>query len=124
MGVDDIFYDKTCDVYEVSKVVKDYTEVYEETIIYSQIPCDYYIATRGNVVNWQPDLWAREQDLVRKDLVIPWSVYDETKPIREGYYIKADEWDTYVIDQLDYYYLPDWTLECIYIRLNQKWNQL
>jgi len=116
----EIFYDKIASIYKSEVIRKKWTDVKVKTLLYENVKCDYYIATRGHVVNYQPDLGNRQQDLDRMDLVIPPSQYNESKPILQGYYVKI--WiDLYIIDSLDYYKMPDWTLECIYIRLNQKW---
>ncbi len=116
------FYDKTVDIWSVEIIRKKWADVKTKTVLYNDIVCDYYIATRWNVVNRQPDLWNREQDLDRIDLIIPASSYDETKVIKQGQYVTTKDWDSYIIDQLDYYYMPSGELESIYIRLNQKWN--
>ena len=118
----DIFYDKKATIYSVSYIEKDYTSVKEKTILYDNITCDYFIATRWNVVNRQPDLGNRQQDLERIDLIIPPEVYDVNKPIEQGMYVDTNEWDSYIIDQLEYYYMPSWELESVYLRLNQKWK--
>ena len=122
MWIMDTFYDKVVDIYSIEITKRRWADVKNKTLLYESIRCEYYIATRGNVVNWQPSLWDRQQDLDRIDLVIPWSEYDITKKIKAWYYIVTTEWDSYIIDQIDYYRMPDWTLESIYVRLNQKWK--
>ena len=117
----DLFYDKTANIYSVNIVSKRWSDIKEKVLLYENIKCDYYIATRWNVVNWQPNLWIREQDLDRIDMVIPWSEYDTAREIKQWHYVEIGT-DHYIIDQLDYYRMPDWVLESIYIRLNQKWK--
>lgn len=115
-----LFYDKRCDIYKIEQVMKIWTQIKEEILYYENVVCDYWIATRGNVVNRQPDLWEREQELLRIDLSIPWGEIDPSKPIDDGMFVKIwDKW--FIIDQHEYEYMPDGSLDNLYLRLNQRW---
>ncbi len=122
MDIMNTFYDKKVDIYSVNIVRKRWADVKDKVILYEQVKCEYYIATRWNVVNRQPNLWTRQLDLDRIDLVIPWSEYDITKPLKQWMYVDIGSWTQYIIDQLEPYLMPDGSIENIYIRLNQKWS--
>lgn len=124
------FYDKNCKVYRKVIVDKEWTQVPELSLLYDNLICDYYIAPRGNVINFIPEVEARNTEEDRFDCVIPGNVYDESNPIlkwdviqlyREWYL----EW-TYVIDQMSIYRMPDLRIENVYLRLNNTnlWKQL
>lgn len=115
------FYDKLATIQSYVVVDDRWFEKKVPSLLYKDIKCDYYIATRWNVVNRQQSLWSAEQDLDRLDLVIPWTEYDVTREIKQGMYAVISDWTRYRIDQLEYYRFPNWTLESIYLRLNQKW---
>jgi len=118
------FYDKLCDIFSVSVVDDEWTDVDVETLVYENLKCEYYIAPRWNVVNWQYSPWTREVDKDRLDLVIPWNVYDPSRKIEQWMFVTLrspfiNEGWKYMIDQVDYYSFPDWSLECLYVRINQ-----
>lgn len=120
----DSLFDKFCSISTFTTVNTRWTDIPVETILYDNIRCDYYLAPRWNVVNWLKTEAIREQDKDRMDLVISWDQYDPLKPILQWQIViiknqYLDEWWKYQIDQLDYYQMPDWSLENIYIRLNQ-----
>jgi len=118
----DKFYDKRANIYEVTIVRKLWADIKEKTLLYENVKCEYYIATRGNVVNYQQALGIREQDLDRIDFVLPWNEYDSNRVIKQWQYVETEDWSQYIIDQLEYYRMPDGTLESVYLRLNQKWK--
>jgi len=122
MDIMTTFYDKTADIYSINITNKRWSNVKQKKLLYNKIKCDYYIATRWNVVNFQSSLWEREQDLDRIDMVVPWINYDITKPILQWMFVVLGDNTEYIIDAIEYYRFPDWTLESIFIRLNQKWD--
>ena len=124
------FYDKTCSVYRKTIIDKDWTEIPQLSIIYENVMCDYYIAPRWNVVNFIPEVEARNTQEDRFDCVIPWDIYDVSNPIIKWDMVKlmsawVDE-GSYVIDQASIYKMPDWRIENVYLRLNNanKWKPL
>lgn len=129
VDIDRTFYDKTCDIYRKTVVDKDWTEVPETTLIYDKVICDYYIAPRGNVVNFIPEVESRNTQEDRYDCVIPWDKYDITNPIIKWDMVELfRDWvseGTYVIDQCTVYRMPDGRIENAYLRLNNanKWKQ-
>lgn len=125
--LDKTFYDKRCDIYRISVVDKDWTQVPQRKLIYKDVSCDYYIAPRWNVINYLPNIEARNTERDRFDCVIPWKLF--TKPILkwDSVVLYTTEWDlewTYTIDQLSILRLPSWKVENVYLRLNNdsKWN--
>ena len=130
VNIDRTFYDKTCNVYRKTIVDKDGTEIPETDIIYEHVICDYYIAPRGNVVNFIPEVESRNTQEDRYDCVIPWDKYDENTPILKWDAVELfrdwnSEW-TYVIDQISIYRMPNGRIENAYLRLNNanKWKPL
>ena len=119
-----MFYDKICTIKKSIFIDKNWTDVEWEEILYENLPCDYFIAPRGNVVNRLEWMQTREQDKDRVDCIVSGTEYDESRQILQWYIVElqwpdiSEIWQ-YMIDQVDYYYMPSWSLENIYIRLNQ-----
>jgi hypothetical protein len=116
-----LLYDKTANIYSVSLTTKKQSSIKIKTLLYENVKCEYFIATRWNVVNYQPNLGVRQQDLDRIDMVIPGSEYNVNKVIEQWYYVEMGN-SQYIIDQLEYYRMPNGSLESVYLRLNQKWK--
>jgi len=119
-----MFYDKQCTIKRFVVIDKDWTDIQSETLLYKNLPCDYYLAPRGNVVNRLESEQTREQDKDRLDCVIPWTEFDEARKIIQWDLVEltwpdvSELWQ-YMVDQVDYYYMPSWALENVYLRLNQ-----
>lgn len=122
--IDRTFYDKTCQIYKIEKTDKDWTQVPVTTILFSDLPCDYYIAPRWNVTNFLSWPEARNTERDRFDCVIPWKYFDKDQPILKWYWVILsqtgfEEWN-YKIDQVNIYRKPNWIVENIYLRLNNN----
>lgn len=123
------FYDKTCNIYRTTVVDKDGTQVPKVEAIYTNLSCDFYIAPRGNVINFIPGVDSRNTEKDRFDCLIPWNLYVLGNPITKGdslEIINSDgvlEWN-YVIDQMTIYRLPNGRIDNVYLRLNNdsKWK--
>jgi hypothetical protein len=128
VDVNKTFCDKKCDVYRTTVVDKDWTQVPESVAIYENLDCDYYIAPRWNVINYLPNVEARNTERDRFDCVVAGVDYDVNNPIRKGdtvrlYSEEAVEWD-YVVDQLSVMRFPNGKIDNVYLRLNNdsKWG--
>ena len=122
MKTPEIFYDKKMNIYKDVLVEKHWSEYEDMELLYEQVDCDYYIATRGNVVNRQPSIGDRMQDFDRIDAVMPAREYDPNKEIKQWYYVEISDGTIYIVDQMEYYRLPNGEIESVYFRLSQKWK--
>lgn len=123
------FYDKKCDILTVSIIDKSGTQVPYEVTLFSKIDCEYFIAPRWNVINYINTPESRWTENDRYDVIIPWKEYDTSKMILKWQNIKLynEVWDLeweYIIDQVSYFKMPNWTMESIYIRLNNINNEV
>ncbi|HPC34033.1 MAG TPA: hypothetical protein PLP73_00045 [Candidatus Absconditabacterales bacterium] len=123
INLNKIFFDKKCDILRIGISDKDGTQIPTKTIVYTNLTCEYYIAPRGNVVNYLPDAEARKTERDRFDCVIPGNLY--THKIMKGDFVvlydtQGDMEGTYLIDQLTIYTLPNGTVENVYLRLNNE----
>ena len=117
MGIANLFYDKTCSIYRTSYVVVNWSEVLSHNLVYSNIPCSFWLFSYTNFVI---DKDVREQD---KQV---WTV--DLQPA----YISINKWDNieitdeqwlvwnYVVNSVSIFKKPNGNIDNISLTVSSR----